>query len=298
MLASTAGPVLAPDRWDAQETQRFLRAFCCPRQPESSAGVSGRAGEGGRVSRRRSRRPSRIEGWSQAPFAARLPRSCSWRSSGSAAVVRETAPFVFVGVLFAYLLGAGSARDRRPSPPCCPPRRSSSGASLPQPEADPPASTARISSRRRRSGGSSRRPSGCSRIGALVFDRRAIARRARVPARIPPRARCSPRPRLIVITPIALYAGTRFGEAELGGTFFGDVLAGPRAAARAAAGARVRGLERARRGARLSRRDAHVARAQPRRRRGEPRPGGRVRAGAHRRGLRRPPGRSSRRCSR
>src|SRR5258706_15079300 len=32
MLASTAGPVLAPDRWDAQVTRWSLRAFCCVRR--------------------------------------------------------------------------------------------------------------------------------------------------------------------------------------------------------------------------------------------------------------------------
>jgi len=31
MLASTAGLVLAPERWFIQEAQRFLRAFCCAR---------------------------------------------------------------------------------------------------------------------------------------------------------------------------------------------------------------------------------------------------------------------------
>src|SRR6185503_5216034 len=89
MLASTAGPVLAPDRWSIQGTQRFLRAFCCARW--------GSARERGR------RSMNRIEGWSGAPLAARLPTIALVAAVGLGAVVRTAAPFVFVGILVLYL---------------------------------------------------------------------------------------------------------------------------------------------------------------------------------------------------
>src|SRR5438552_1481171 len=100
MLASTTGPVLAPDWWPIQGTQRFLRAFCCARRSRAlaprSRGERVEAG-GGSV------RAGRIEGWSGAPFASRLPAIALVSLIGLGAVVRPAAPFVFVGLLVLYL---------------------------------------------------------------------------------------------------------------------------------------------------------------------------------------------------
>ena len=58
-------------------------------------------------------RAGRVEGWSRAPLAGRLPAVLLVALVGLAAVVRPVAPLVFVGLLFLYLLsrqfGARSA---------------------------------------------------------------------------------------------------------------------------------------------------------------------------------------------
>ena len=50
------------------------------------------------------RGPGRIEGWSRAPLAARLPAIVLVALVGVAALIRPTAPIVFLGLLFAYLV--------------------------------------------------------------------------------------------------------------------------------------------------------------------------------------------------
>src|SRR5258706_5938182 len=99
MLASTAGPVLAPDRWYIQGTQRFLRAFCCARRSRARGSRS----RGGRVDARGTGRTGRIEGWSGAPIASRLPAIGLVALVGLGAVVRPAAPIVFVGLVVVYL---------------------------------------------------------------------------------------------------------------------------------------------------------------------------------------------------
>ena len=47
--------------------------------------------------------PARIAGWSRIPFRNRVPAIVLVALVGLGAVVRDVAPFVFVGVLFAYL---------------------------------------------------------------------------------------------------------------------------------------------------------------------------------------------------
>src|SRR6185437_2532721 len=98
MLASTAGPVLAPDRWSIQGTQRFLRAFCRARRFAAP-----RRAEQGRARERGRRSMNRIEGWSGAPLPSRLPAIALVAAVGLGAVVRTAAPFVFVGILVLYL---------------------------------------------------------------------------------------------------------------------------------------------------------------------------------------------------
>ena len=50
-----------------------------------------------------SERPGRIEGWSRAPLAGRLPAILLVAAVGLGAVVRELAPYVLIVVLFGYL---------------------------------------------------------------------------------------------------------------------------------------------------------------------------------------------------
>jgi membrane protease YdiL (CAAX protease family) len=135
-------------------------------------------------------------------------------------VVRETAPIIFIGLLFAYLLARRFRTRSTALAAVLPAAAILVWRSLPQPAADPsgldcanllapPAVWRFIEAW-----------VGLIAILALVIDRRASlaeiglrrgSRRVRLLAGVS----------LLVITPIALYAGSALGDARYGGVFFG-----------------------------------------------------------------------------
>lgn len=162
----------------------------------------------------------RIEGWSRAPFAARLPAILLVALIGLAAVVRETAPFVFVGVLLAYLLARRYRRGSTALAAVLPAAAILVWRSLPQPEAAagaldcanllaPPAVWRFLEA-----------AVGLVAVTALLFDRRTSpgelglrwgSRQVQLLAIAA----------LVFVTPIALYAGISIGEGRYGGALFG-----------------------------------------------------------------------------
>jgi membrane protease YdiL (CAAX protease family) len=174
--------------------------------------VSGIAGSG---------RSARVEGWSRAPFSARIPSILLVAAVGLGAVVREAAPFVFIGTLFAYLVARRLGRGSLTLAAVLPAAAILVWRSLPQPAADatgldcanvlaPPALWRFLEA-----------AVGLVAVGALLVDRRTSpgelgfrrgSRRVRMLAGLA----------LLVVTPIALYAGTALGDSRLGSQFFGS----------------------------------------------------------------------------
>jgi membrane protease YdiL (CAAX protease family) len=174
--------------------------------------VSGGAGGSGLA------RPS---GWSSVPFSRRLPAIVLVAFVGLGAIVREAAPFVFVGVLFAYLYTRRFGTRSTALAAVLPAAAILVWRSLPQPLAAagaadcanllaPPAVWRFFESFM-----------GLVAIGALVLDRHASlgelgfrrgSRRVRLVAIVA----------LVVVAPVAVYAGTLFGNSQLGGLFFGS----------------------------------------------------------------------------
>jgi membrane protease YdiL (CAAX protease family) len=174
--------------------------------------VSGLAGSSG---------PRRIEGWSGVPLTSRLPALGLVALVGVPAVVRETAPFVFVGVLFIYLFTRRFGTRSTAIAAVLPAAAILVWRSLPQPLAvagavdcanllAPPAvwrfAEALI---------------GLAAIALLVLDRRTSLAEIGF-RRGSRRVRLLALAALAVITPIALYAGTRFGDPSMGNLFFGN----------------------------------------------------------------------------
>lgn len=159
--------------------------------------------------------PARAAGWSRVPVFARLPALLAVAVVGLAASVRETAPFVFVGVLFAYLL---MRQFRSPSTALAavlPVAAILVWRSLPPPLADPsgldcanllaPPATWRLVEA----------AVGLVTLGVIVFDRKGSlgelglrrgSRRVRLIAALA----------LLVVTPLALYVGTLVGQGRFG----------------------------------------------------------------------------------
>ena len=167
------------------------------------------------------KRPRRVEGWSRASFSARLPAIVLVAVIGLAAVVRETAPYVFISVLFAYLLARRFGNKSTALAAVLPVAAILVWRSLPQPAADPtgldcanllaPPAIWRVLEA----------GVGLLAIGALVFDRRASlgelgfrrgSRRVRLVAIIG----------LVVLAPIAIYVGTLVGDSRFGNSLFGN----------------------------------------------------------------------------
>jgi membrane protease YdiL (CAAX protease family) len=166
-------------------------------------------------------RPSRLEGWSQAPLGSRLPAVLLVAAVGLGAVVREAAPFVFIAVLFLYLVARRLGTRSATLAAVLPAAAILVWRSLPQPAADatgldcanvlaPPALWRLMEA-----------VVGLVAVGALLVDRRTSpgelgfrrgSRRVRVLAGLA----------LLVVTPIALYAGTALGDTRLGSQFFGS----------------------------------------------------------------------------
>lgn len=167
-------------------------------------------------------RPARAAGWSEAPFAARLPAILVVAVIGLAAVVREAAPFVFVGVLFAYLLLRLFRRPSTVLAAVLPAAAILVWRSLPQPIADPagldcvnlvaPPAVWRFLEA----------AVGLVAVGALLLDRRGTPGELGF-RRGSRRVRLLAFAALLVVTPLSLYAASLVGQGRLGGiSFFGD----------------------------------------------------------------------------
>ena len=164
--------------------------------------------------------PGRVEGWSGAPLASRLPTIALVAAVGFGAVVRPAAPFVFVGILVLYLFLRG--RGERPAALAAvlPAAAILVWRAIPQPVADPtgadcanllapPAVWRFIEG-----------AIGLIAVVLLVLDRRASMgeldfRRGSRPIQVVAVAG------FLVITPLALSFSTMVGG-PLGGMFFGS----------------------------------------------------------------------------
>jgi membrane protease YdiL (CAAX protease family) len=165
-------------------------------------------------------RGRRIEGWSRAPIASRLPAVALVALVGLAAWVRPAAPFVFVGILTLYLVLRRFNRRSIALAAVLPAAAILVWRSIPQPIADPTgADCANLLSPPavwRLLGGAI----GLVAVAILVFDRRAklgelgLRRGSRT-------VRWVAAIGFLLIGPIALYASTVLGRTGLGGMFFG-----------------------------------------------------------------------------
>ena len=163
----------------------------------------------------------RIAGWSGAPVAARIPSIALVAALGVAAVVRETAPFVFIAILFAYLL---RRRVRRPSMALAavlPAAAILVWRSLPQPVAAvgaldcanllaPPAVWRIFEA-----------GVGLLTLGALILDGRGSLGELGF-QRGSMRIRAIAIGGLLALAPIAIYAGSVAGDSTFGGLLFGQ----------------------------------------------------------------------------
>jgi membrane protease YdiL (CAAX protease family) len=166
-------------------------------------------------------RSGRIEGWSRVPFGARLPSILLVALLGVAAVVREAAPFVFLGVLFAYLASRRRGTSSMALAAVLPAAAILVWRAIPQPAADPtgadcanllaPPAIWRLLEA----------TVGLVALGALIWDRWAspgdlgFRRGSRTVRAIAVVA-------LLLVGPIAIYVATRFGQSDLGSMFFGS----------------------------------------------------------------------------
>lgn len=166
-------------------------------------------------------RSGRIEGWSKAPFGVRLPAMLLVALVGLAAVLREAAPFVFLGLLFAYLYTRRFGTRSTALAAVLPAAAILVWRAIPQPLADatgadcanllaPPAIWRFLEA-----------AVGLVAVGALVWDRRASlgelgfqrgSRRVLLVALVA----------LVLVAPISIYVATVFGRPDLGGIFFGS----------------------------------------------------------------------------
>ena len=163
----------------------------------------------------------RIEGWSSAPIAARLPAIGLVALLGLGAVVRPLAPLVFVGILFAYLVARRSGHRSLALAAVIPAAAILAWRTIPQPLADPtgadcasllaPPAVWRVL----------QGAIGLATVLVLLWDRR--ARPAEIGlTRGSRRLFVASLAGLVVIGPAALYAAAALGQTELGSSFFGS----------------------------------------------------------------------------
>ena len=167
------------------------------------------------------KRPRRPEGWSGAALAPRLPVVALVAVIGIAAVVRPAAPLVFAGVLLAYLVARRFGSPSTALAAVLPAAAILAWRSLPQPAADPtgldcanvlaPPAVWRLLEA----------AVGLVAIVALVWDRRASLRELGF-HRGSRGVRAIAIVGLLVIAPLALYAGTVVGDSRFGGMLFGS----------------------------------------------------------------------------
>lgn len=165
-------------------------------------------------------RSGRIEGWSRAPFTARLPALVLVSLVGLAAVYVPSAPVVFLGLLFAYLFARRFATRSTSLAAVLPAAAILVWRAIPQPAADPAGLDctnvlAPVALWRFLEAGL-----GLLMLGYLLWDRKAVpgelgfrrgSRQVRVIAIVG----------LLVLGPFAVYAATLLGTSELGAMFFG-----------------------------------------------------------------------------
>ena len=166
-------------------------------------------------------RSGRIEGWSKAPFGTRLPALLLVALVAVAAVLPTAAPFVFLGLLFAYLYTRRFGTRSTALAAVLPAAAILVWRALPQPVGDatgadcanvlaPPALWRVLEA-----------AVGIAALIALMWDRNATLGELGF-------RRGSGRVRLIAIialflvAPIAIYTATVFGRADVGGIFFGS----------------------------------------------------------------------------
>ena len=166
-------------------------------------------------------RGRRIEGWSRVPLAARLPAIVLVVLLGLAAVARFTAPLVFIGLLFLYLVTRRYGRPSIALAAVIPAAAILVWRAIPQPLADstgadcanllaPPAVWRFLEG-----------AVGLAAVLILVWDRRArlaelgLTRGSR-------RLFLASLAGLVVVGPLALYVADLLGGTELGSRFFGS----------------------------------------------------------------------------
>lgn len=163
----------------------------------------------------------RIEGWSGAPLRARLPAIALVALLGLAAVARFTAPLVFIGLLFAYLVTRRYGRQSIALAAVLPAAAILVWRAIPQPLADPtgadcanlvaPPAVWRFLEA----------AVGLTAVLLLLWDRRArlaelgLTRGSR-------RLFLASIAGLVVIGPLALYVADLLGSTDLGSRFFGS----------------------------------------------------------------------------
>jgi membrane protease YdiL (CAAX protease family) len=166
-------------------------------------------------------RSGRIEGWSKAPFGARLPAMLLVAIVGLGAVLREAAPFVFLGLLFAYLYTRRFGTRSTALAAVLPAAAILVWRAIPQPVADPTGADCASLLAPPAIWRFLEAAVGLVAVAALVWDRRASlgelgfrrgSRRVLLVALVA----------LLLIAPISVYVATVFGRADLGGMFFGS----------------------------------------------------------------------------
>ena len=163
----------------------------------------------------------RIAGWSGAPVAARMPSIALVAALGVAAVIRETAPFVFIAILFAYLLRRQVRRPSMALAAVLPAAAILVWRSLPQPVGAigaldcanllaPPAVWRLFEA-----------AVGLITLGALLLDGRGTLGELGF-QRGSMRVRAIAIGSLLALAPIAIYAGSLAGDSTFGGLLFGQ----------------------------------------------------------------------------
>jgi membrane protease YdiL (CAAX protease family) len=169
----------------------------------------------------RSSGPRRIEGWSGVPIAFRVPAIALVALLGLAAVVRETSPFVFIGLLFIYLFTRRFGRRSTAVAAVLPAAAILVWRALPSPLAAAAAADCANLLSPPAAWRFAEGFIGLAAVVLLVLDRRAslgelgFRRGSR-------RVQLLALAAVVVITPIALYAGTLAGGASLGNLLFGN----------------------------------------------------------------------------
>ena len=166
-------------------------------------------------------RSGRIEGWSKPPFGSRVPSYLLVALVGLAAVLPESAPIVFLGLLFAYLYTRRFGNRSIALAAVLPAAAILVWRAIPQPVADPTGADCASLLAPLALWRSLEASVGLLTLVALVWDRRASLGEIGF-RRGSPRVRAIAIAGLVLVAPISIYAATRLGDSELGSPFFGS----------------------------------------------------------------------------